>query len=550
MPADHAATPVRAPSFWSRSTWVALCLTFSAVSTHAQTVKVQCGDRDSCSVGDTLTVTPASADKKVSGASLVIQTRGQALVTIALPDGPSVDDKSGAKAFQLDRTRMVAAILERMQQDPKVQAAIGTIVAKQEVADLRVVSTHAAAASASAASSASFDPASLKADLNPLWASGDIKPVLHEVKCASSSTECRFGDTLSFVVPGLKQWWPSDKHPIDKMVLTLNGVPLKQLPRQPQAADPPRFSFELQRGLVNGSSVDAWSALLADLDSDGPVRVSLSNDKGDVLTQEHSGLNLKIDARPAGITMFFVAFLVFCTVVALRPSFLRDPPPLNDMSPAEEKDLSLSLGRAQMFFWTVIVLVSWFYLWRWTESPFSINETALVLIGISVATAVGASAQHALGVDLQKLQASKEAEATHRQTDADANATLALLNAATPSDASAIAAATAQQATAQSALAKQEDETLRLRGEIIAKASSRRSLGSVWSDLTHNAGENETGLHRVQNIAFTLLMGFAFVSSVIEVLAMPHLPETALALMGISGGAYVGFKFLPAASGQ
>jgi hypothetical protein len=55
---------------------------------------------------------------------------------------------------------------------------------------------------------------------------------------------------------------------------------------------------------------------------------------------------------------------------------------------------------------------------------------------------------------------------------------------------------------------------------------------------------DETGVsfHRFQMAAWTVILGFVFVISVYQDLAMPEFSATLLGLMGISSGTYVGFK--------
>jgi len=50
-------------------------------------------------------------------------------------------------------------------------------------------------------------------------------------------------------------------------------------------------------------------------------------------------------------------------------------------------------------------------------------------------------------------------------------------------------------------------------------------------------------LHRFQMAIWTVVLGIIFVAAVYNNLAMPELSSTLLALMGISGGTYIGFKF-------
>ena len=49
-------------------------------------------------------------------------------------------------------------------------------------------------------------------------------------------------------------------------------------------------------------------------------------------------------------------------------------------------------------------------------------------------------------------------------------------------------------------------------------------------------------LHRLQMLIWTVVLGAIFVYSVLQNLVMPEFSNEALALMGLSGGTYVGFK--------
>lgn len=495
-------------------------------------ITINCKGSDSCNLGDTLTLTPSRPDKQIKSASVHIHAKGKLLIQIPLTEASAGTDKTGAKAFQLDRAHIGKTIQARMGNDPAFQADMAAIGAKVDTTEARIVSSH---------SSGESTTLPLKLDLATLWTGGELKPVLHMVRCEVDKRSCKPGDTLTFDVPGLNHWWPSDKYPIDKMLVALDGIPFKLIARMPLVGEPPSFRFVLQRGLVANESLDPWTTLL---DTHAPHRtlsVTLTNDKGEVLSRGDDSLTLVAGNRETGMAIFLAAFVVFFLVLAIKPPLLRDDPPIPGMSVPERRQMALSLGKTQMFFWTLIVLTGWAYLWYWTQTPFSFNDTAMVLIGISAATAVGATAGNVLTKELEAHKASMDAQVPLQQAWSDATIVLARARADAASTPATIAPLETALADALTALNKQEAQTQLLRQDIVTKT---RSL-NIWSDLTQNAGESGTGLHRVQNIAFTLLMGLAFVHSVINALAMPYLPATALALMGISGGTYLGFKFLP-----
>ena len=67
--------------------------------------------------------------------------------------------------------------------------------------------------------------------------------------------------------------------------------------------------------------------------------------------------------------------------------------------------------------------------------------------------------------------------------------------------------------------------------------ASKRFLDDILSD------ENGVSFHRLQIAVWTLVLVIVFAFVVYDTLAMPSFDEKLLALMGISSGTYLGFKF-------
>jgi hypothetical protein len=61
-----------------------------------------------------------------------------------------------------------------------------------------------------------------------------------------------------------------------------------------------------------------------------------------------------------------------------------------------------------------------------------------------------------------------------------------------------------------------------------------------WRDILSDA--DGISLHRFQIVVWTLVLGGVFVVTVYQYLAMPEFDSSLLLLMGISAGAYLGFK--------
>jgi ABC-type Mn2+/Zn2+ transport system permease subunit len=83
----------------------------------------------------------------------------------------------------------------------------------------------------------------------------------------------------------------------------------------------------------------------------------------------------------------------------------------------------------------------------------------------------------------------------------------------------------------------QIQQQLQAVGTAVMPRASRRFLDDILSD------ENGISFHRFQITVWTLVLVVIFGFVVYETLGMPTFDEKLLALMGISSGTYLGFKF-------
>jgi hypothetical protein len=189
-------------------------------------------------------------------------------------------------------------------------------------------------------------------------------------------------------------------------------------------------------------------------------------------------------------------------------TWIRDNYAIPEDSLPAGTERSFSLGRIQMLWWTWIIGVSMGCVWLSTGEVWALNETCLILIGISAATAVGAVAVMPDGVAALKTKLD------------EANMALTKLPAGDPG----IPAAQKLVDTAKERLG----DAIKSRG--------------IRQDISSNFGDDNAGLHRLQNIAFTLVLGGWFLVMTFLSGAMPSVSTMLLTLMGISGSTYVGFK--------
>jgi len=73
--------------------------------------------------------------------------------------------------------------------------------------------------------------------------------------------------------------------------------------------------------------------------------------------------------------------------------------------------------------------------------------------------------------------------------------------------------------------------------KLIEPSDSKWFLQDILSDA------DGISFHRLQIAVWTVVLGIIFWDLVIHILSMPNFSAELLALMGISGGTYIGFKF-------
>jgi hypothetical protein len=78
-------------------------------------------------------------------------------------------------------------------------------------------------------------------------------------------------------------------------------------------------------------------------------------------------------------------------------------------------------------------------------------------------------------------------------------------------------------------------------GSVAASVTPQPTAG-FFNDIFSD-DQGKIAFHRFQIFVWTIVLGVIFIASVYNVLTMPDFPNELLALMGISSGTYIGFKF-------
>lgn len=207
-----------------------------------------------------------------------------------------------------------------------------------------------------------------------------------------------------------------------------------------------------------------------------------------------------------GLGMFVFAYFVLVkSTAALR----------------EGKDGYYNLGKSQMAFWGLLVVLTFTGVWLLTGTMERIPPQVLILLGISGATGLSAIV---IGNSKKDTQiAEHQGEITKLRVEQQNLETVKLTAAASfPS----VSEARLVEIKAKIA-------------ELSLPPASAQSAG-FWQDICDDG--NGMSFHRVQVVIWTVVLGAVFIRSVANGMSMPEFSETLLALLGISNGTYLGFK--------
>jgi hypothetical protein len=295
---------------------------------------------------------------------------------------------------------------------------------------------------------------------------------------------CQLGDRLAVHVRGsLADWRREGNLDVGGLRLLIDGLSLDHLA-------PRRFSNEdnaLVFVLDPHQDNERWKRLLAGRDRTTSMHVALADSAGGPISNSR---DITFVVRPWYTPLVYVFLIVLVGTICLlarRSDLLRDRGP----EPGGGLRKPYSLARTQLAVWTVVVTGSYLFIWAMLGNASSLNDTALVLLGISAATGLAANV-----IDVGASSGGAGRPATSSGSD---------VLPATPAPAESIRA-------------------------------SRHFLVDILSD------DRGVSVYRFQMALWTLVLAFVFLYTVWRDLAMADFNGTLLGLLGISNGTYVGFK--------
>jgi|GEM_PF-1620356 len=282
-------------------------------------------------------------------------------------------------------------------------------------------------------------------------------------------------NTIKVTVQNLPSLLKEAGNDYSKLVLYLDGYPLKGIDAR-QNAEANQLQFDI-RQTDNDETKARWNNLFGrpslPIPRTKPVSVSVGVEGKQPIPTDVKQYALTVIDR--GWYWVYVVGLIGLSIGLLI--WARNSDLLRVAKrPAEDQPQRYSLGFCQMAFWFYVVAASYVFIWMVTSEYRVFPAEVLALLGISAATALGAS----------------------------------LINTSGP-------------------------------GETNPAVKPQPTKG-FFNDITTDENE-KVSFHRFQIVIWTLVLGIIFLFTIYNLLTMPKFPETLLALMGISSGTYIGFKF-------
>lgn len=345
-------------------------------------------------------------------------------------------------------------------------------------------------------------------------------------------------DLINVKVDHLAEWAVAND--ARKVVPYLNGLALRG--NYPDEVDTSKnqLSFHLQ---ILPENKHAWIDLLgAPTAIRRPVTfsVGLENQSPfDTAYDLGNPVELTVISPWYGVIALVVVIVTFIVFIRLaqKTSIIREPGP----KPFGTKLRPYSLGRAQMAFWFLLIFSAYVVVWLITGALDTITASLLALMGISAGTGlsealIDSSKDAASQGQLQDLTAEKSvleqdiSQVQAQVTQIDTKPTMS------PEDLSNRESLSNRLYSRRVRLSQVNEDIQKF----TPPAERDASMGFLRDILSDGSG---VSFHRFQILAWTIVLGIMFLSSVYNELTMPEFSATLLGLMGLSSGTYIGFKF-------
>lgn len=319
----------------------------------------------------------------------------------------------------------------------------------------------------------------------------------------------RMGDTIHVKIEGNHQITVADSKAIG-VRLVLDDVVMKSIGEPTTAMQDGIgtnliLAFRLSRDPENNDSRNEWKKLL-EKQHNGylmtlPIALAIGTSAALPVTPSLRFYITTTEKVYGTLGVGLVVFVLLYQWLYRNKSALRDFP-----------DGPYSLGKSQMAFWGLLVILTFVGVWVNTGLIEHIPQQVLILLGISGATGLSALTigegtkmkREETKMKMAEITRLEEKLKTLKEGDSDSREPI-------------------------------EEQLKKLRETLTV------TIKGFFQDICDDG--NGMSFPRLQTVMWTVILGVIFVASVAQVISMPEFPDTLLILLGISNSIYLGFKF-------
>lgn len=297
------------------------------------------------------------------------------------------------------------------------------------------------------------------------------------------------------------------------------------------------IQFRLDR---SAESNEMWSDLLGAPSVNRffaqPTKLSVGPEGGHAVSTDVDRFRL-VRMRPGKFILFGILLVVAVAVAIWKrkavSELLRDAGKASIDVTGRARSRPLSLARCQMALWSVVVVISFVFIWLVTQNVDTITPALLALMGVGAGTGV-----LAVSIDATRRENRKNelAESIGSKTVLDSEID-ALETARNDTSDPGLAAELSTELSKKAGLA----EVVTARIADLSRAEAMQPSEGVWTDLLTDEN-GRFALYRVQMLVWTFVLVIIFAFHVVSRLGMPEFSATLLGLMGISNATYLGLK--------
>jgi len=299
-----------------------------------------------------------------------------------------------------------------------------------------------------------------------------------------SETTIEDGDLIAFEIPGFNAYLSENRKPLREVRLILGNIELTEFPALIENTESDIVRFLFRKKDISAENQILLYKLPGHAEKKAMIGIKI-DESTKLFYSSMATVHFKEFEHRGIFCWSSIALLVvvFLFVVLKFDKSLKDS--YNYNPDGKEQYFCFSFSKTQFFFWTFIVIASFIYIWILSGDLASINDTALVLLGITTAT-----------ISISNLiSINEEKQATDEQGK------IQLLNFRTKNP---------------------NDKT------------------NFFQDILSD--KNGISIHRLQAVIFNLIFGIAFFQHVLLHYSMPDFSPTQLVLLGLSSGTYAFLK--------